>query len=233
MKPTQSSDTIQASNPAPGKGAPEAHPVGTGKHAAAFGASGAVVESSIGGTNGGVVGATVGSIDGGFAGNGVAEAIDPTVEDAYWEQHHRVEEYYDGSFGFQDYLPAYRIGYGAYPEFIKLGRSFESAEDDLKSEFEKSKGSSRLDWEHAKVASKAAWDRVHRRTETNEVIELPQGESEMPTSPPASADHLEQLAADIASQDGHDRVTDQDRTTAYGELKKISPTVSPDEPPSH
>lgn len=39
-----------------------------------------------GGPIGIAVGAAIGAIAGGLAGKGVAEMVDPTVEDAYWEK---------------------------------------------------------------------------------------------------------------------------------------------------
>lgn len=233
MTPNPSKDTFEDSNPDPATGAPGAHPVGTGVGAAAAGTAGAIVGTLAGGPAGGMIGAAVGSLIGGYAGKGVAEVIDPTVEDAYWEEHHRHQEYDDGAYSFPDYLPAYRVGYGAYPEYVQLGRTFETAEGDLKAEFEKSKGPSDLDWEKAKPASRAAWDRIHDRVNSSNVSEIAPSESEMPTSPPTSTDHVEQLAAEIASQDGHERVTDSDRKSAYQHMEKLSPQVSPDETASH
>lgn len=72
-----------------------AHPVGTGIGAASAGAAGAAIGGAVGGPVGAVVGAVVGAFSGGLAGKGVAEAIDPTVEDAYWRDNYNSRPYAD------------------------------------------------------------------------------------------------------------------------------------------
>src|SRR6188508_1869721 len=68
-------------------GEPGSHPVGTGVGAAGGGAAGAAI-GSVGGPVGTAVGAVIGAVAGGLAGKGVAEAIDPTAENAYWEKNY-------------------------------------------------------------------------------------------------------------------------------------------------
>lgn len=111
-----------------------------------------------GGPAGAAVGAVVGAVVGGLAGKGVAEAIDPTAEEAYWRDRFQSESYYDRDLTYDDYSPAYRAGYigrGTY-----AGRDFDNAEADLRRDYEKDRGSSRLEWDRAKNATRAAWDRV-------------------------------------------------------------------------
>ena len=71
------------SNPDPLTGQPGAHPVGTGVGAAMAGAAAGAAGGLVGGPIGAAVGAVVGGVAGGLAGKGVAESIDPTVEDRY------------------------------------------------------------------------------------------------------------------------------------------------------
>ena len=68
-------------------GTPGAHPVGTGVGAAGGAAAGAAI-GAIGGPIGAAVGLVAGAVAGGLAGKGVAETIDPTVEDAYWRKNY-------------------------------------------------------------------------------------------------------------------------------------------------
>ena len=140
-------------------GEPGSHPVGTGLGAAGGAATGAAV-GSVAGPVGTLVGGVIGAVAGGLAGKGVAEAIDPTAEDAYWQSNHRAESYYDSSASYDDYAPAYRTGYNGYSE--NRGRSFDEVEPDLRNTWENAKGTSNLTWEKAKHASRAAWDRVER-----------------------------------------------------------------------
>jgi uncharacterized protein YcfJ len=146
------------SNPDPITGAPGSHPVGTGIGAAGAGAAGAAIGTAVGGPVGGVVGAVIGSVAGGYAGKGVAEKIDPTVEDAYWRESHSREPYYEKDYTYDDYAPAYRAGYSNYA----TGRTFDESERDVESYYNQNRGSSRLAWEKAKHASRAAWNRVER-----------------------------------------------------------------------
>lgn len=66
-------------------GAPGSHPVGTGLGAAAGGVAAGAAAGTVAGPVGTVVGAAVGAVVGGLAGKATAEAIDPTAEDAYWQ----------------------------------------------------------------------------------------------------------------------------------------------------
>lgn len=146
----------------PLSGAPGAHPVGVGVGAAAGGATGAALGMA-GGPVGVAVGAAIGAVAGGLAGKGVAEAVDPTAEEAYWNDRFQAEPYYERDLTYNDYGPAYRTGFTGYTNYGLNGRDFDSAQADLQRDYEKERGSSRLDWEKAKAASRAAWDRVERK----------------------------------------------------------------------
>jgi hypothetical protein len=105
------------------------------------------------------VGTVAGAVVGGYAGKGVAESIDPTVEDAYWRENYANRSYFDQSHTYDDdYAPAYRHGWesrGRYPH-----RSWDEAEADIRQSWESAKTNSRLAWEKAKHAARDAWDRV-------------------------------------------------------------------------
>ena len=100
-------------NPDPITGAPGAHPVGTGLGAAAGGVIAGAAAGTVAGPVGAVAGAAVGAIVGGLAGKGVAEGVNPSDEDAYWRANFEREPYYLAGYGFDDYAPAYRLGYDA------------------------------------------------------------------------------------------------------------------------
>src|SRR5713101_2534628 len=74
-------------------GAPGAHPIGVGVGAAGAGAAGAAIGTALAGPVGTAVGAVIGAVAGGLTGKGVAEAIDPTAEDAYWRENHRTQPF--------------------------------------------------------------------------------------------------------------------------------------------
>lgn len=147
-------------NPDPITGQPGAHPVGTGLGAAAAGAAAGAAGGAVAGPAGVVVGAVVGAVAGGLAGKGVAEAIDPTVEDTYWRGHYAERPYYDRKTTYEAYQPAYQYGWesqGKYP-----GRSFDEVEPELRQDWESAKDRSKLAWDKAKHASRDAWTRIEK-----------------------------------------------------------------------
>jgi hypothetical protein len=154
-------DSSRDNNPDPITGEPGAHPVGTGLGAAGGGATGAAI-GAIGGPVGMAVGAVVGAVAGGLAGKGVAEMVDPTAEDAYWEKNHRNQPYYEAGTEYSEYSPAYRTGYQSYAKHGAAGKNFDEVESDIRQSYESAKGNSQVGWDKAKRATRAAWDRVER-----------------------------------------------------------------------
>ena len=165
---TEKSTRGQDSNPDPITGEPGAHPAGTGVGAAAGGAAGAAI-GSLAGPIGTAIGTVIGAVAGGLAGKGVAESIDPTVEDAYWREHHGKQEYATDDRPFDAFAPAYRTGYSGYRE----GQSFDEREAELRTEYEavpvagseaKTPGTMQnpLRWDEAREAARSAYERVRR-----------------------------------------------------------------------
>ena len=144
----------------PISGAPGSHPVGTGIGAAVGGAVAGAAAGTVVGPAGTVVGAAIGAVVGGLTGKGVAEMIDPTVEDTYWRGQYASEPYYQTGHSYDDYAPAYRTGYTARPQYA--GRKFDDVEPELEASYNKAKGASKLGWDKARHATRAAWDRVER-----------------------------------------------------------------------
>lgn len=91
-------------------------------------------------------------------GRAPAPSIDPVTEEMYWREHYAGEPYYDASFGFEDYLPAWRTGWEGRAKYA--GRSFEDAERELQADFHWNRGQSRLLWEQARAAVRAAFERT-------------------------------------------------------------------------
>ena len=91
----------RGANRDPISGAPGAHPLGAGIGAALGGAAAGAAAGTVVGPVGTVVGLAVGAIVGGLAGKGVAESIDPTLEDS------------PNRFGMlEEIVPAIEIGVG-------------------------------------------------------------------------------------------------------------------------
>jgi hypothetical protein len=83
--------------------------------------------------------------------------INPTAEDAHWQQSFRAEPYYRAGLGYDDYGPAYRVGYTAP---LRRSGDLSDLEADLRLDWERVKGRSRLTWSEARDAIQAAWSRV-------------------------------------------------------------------------
>ncbi len=142
-------------------GAPGSHPLGTGIGAAGAGVAGAAVGSVVG-PIGTVIGGVVGAVVGGLLGSEVGEEVNPSgVEEEYWQVAHVNEPYYNSSYNYDDYRPAYKLGYeGRRKSGIQSWN--EQQEEVLRSEWQTSHGGSRLSWDEARQAAKAGWVRVDR-----------------------------------------------------------------------
>ena len=139
-------------------GTPGAHPVGTGVGATAGGIAAGAAIGTVAGPVGTAIGAAVGAVVGGLAGKGVAESIDPTIEDAYWRKNYSKRPYVSAGSSYDDYGPAYAHGVHAYKSHA--GKSFDDVENTLARDWSRAKGTSRLSWDQAKSATRDAWDRV-------------------------------------------------------------------------
>ena len=145
------------SNPDPITGEPGAHPIGTGIGAASAGAAGAAI-GSVGGPVGVVTGAAIGAVAGGLAGKSVAESIDPTNEDGYWQKNHAGQPYaIHGSY--ERYSGAYRAGYEGAARH-GADKNYADVESDLQSAYEKSKEQGGVTWDRARHAARAAYERA-------------------------------------------------------------------------
>ena len=85
--------------------------------------------------------------------------INPTCEDAYWQRNFARQPYYRAGLSYEDYSPAFRVGYTGP---LRRDGSFESLESDLHHDWKQLKGRSRLTWNEAREATRAAWERVAR-----------------------------------------------------------------------
>jgi hypothetical protein len=142
----------------PISGAPGAHPIGTGLGAAAGGIAAGAAVGSVAGPVGTAVGAAVGAVVGGLAGKGIAEQIDPTIEEAYWRENYTARPYVGDKESFDDYGPAYMYGVDNYARYE--GREFEEVEPELARDWQRAKGRSSLTWDRAQHATRDSWQRL-------------------------------------------------------------------------
>ncbi len=144
-------------NPDPITGEPGAHPVGTGVGAASAGAAGAAI-GAVAGPVGIIAGTVIGAVAGGLAGKGVAESLDPTNEEGYWQANH-ASSLFGNYGGYERYSSAYRTGYEGFNRH-GADKNYADVEDDLKASFEQGKDKMSVNWDTAKHAVREAYERA-------------------------------------------------------------------------
>jgi hypothetical protein len=105
-----------------------------------------------------VVAGAIGAVVGGLAGKAASEALNPSGEEQFWRAHFENELRSGADYEYEDYAPAYRLG---YEHRVRLGaESFELVEDQLETQWSDVKGDSRLGWQQARAAIRAAWNHI-------------------------------------------------------------------------
>ena len=101
------------------------HNIGAGTGAAAGAATGATIGAA-GGPVGMAAGAIIGGIVGAKAGDSIAEAVNPTTYNSYWSDNYKNTDYYVAGRDWNDYEPAYKLGYDSFGKY--RGRTYCEAE---------------------------------------------------------------------------------------------------------
>jgi hypothetical protein len=91
--------------------------------------------------------------------NDAMRLVELCRQDDYWRLGFRREFYCRPDFDYEDYAPAYCVGYAGQAQY---GGSFEDAERSLCANWERIKGDSRLTLADAMPAMRAAWERMDR-----------------------------------------------------------------------
>lgn len=79
------------------------------------------------------------------------------AHDAFWAQAHAQENYFRAGLDYEDYAPAYCVGYVGHAQY---GGDFDDAEKSMLSNWVRIKGDSRLSLDEARMCMRAAWDRA-------------------------------------------------------------------------
>jgi len=137
-----------------------AHPIGVGIGAAAAGMAFGAAVGTVTGPVGMAVGAIVGAVAGGLAGKGVAEAVDPTHEDAYWRANYASRAYATPRDPDDDWGPAYAYGVAHYNR--NVAASFEDVEGEMERGWNEARGQSSMEWTRARLAAYDAWQNARR-----------------------------------------------------------------------
>ena len=129
----------------------------------AGGALAGAAAGGLGGPAGAAIGAAVGAVAGALGGKAIADRINPEVEDAYWKKNYSARSYVTTGSSFDDYGPAYRMGYERYPDYH--GRTFDEVEPEFERTWDSTRGRSRLAWQEAKHATRDAFERARDTVE--------------------------------------------------------------------
>jgi hypothetical protein len=122
-------------------GSPGAHPIGVG----------------VGSAGGATIGAAIGGVAGGLTGKGVAEGVNPTVEDAYWRENYAQRPYVKAGSSYDEYQAAYRFGWEGHGRYGEL--NWEQAEPRMRDDWQHM-GETGVNWAKASPAAKDAWERL-------------------------------------------------------------------------
>jgi uncharacterized protein YjbJ (UPF0337 family) len=153
-------DPTPDSNPDPITGEEGSHPVGVAAGGTGGAAAGTAIGGALGGPVGAVVGAAVGAVAGSLAGKGVAEAVNPTVEEGYWREEYKKRPYYKKGTEYDTYHPYYKYGWEAAtrPEF--QGRKYEDVERQLETEWPSYGRTDKNDFREYRAATRDAFERA-------------------------------------------------------------------------
>ncbi len=88
------------------------------------------------------------------------DRADADREDSYWRRAYWHERYYSTGLDYEDYAPAYCVGYIGHAQY---GGNYEDAQRCLWANWVRIKGDSRLSMDEAGMAIRAAWDRMAGR----------------------------------------------------------------------
>jgi hypothetical protein len=80
----------------------------------------------------------------------------PKTEESHWREHHHKQPFVKPGHTYEDYAPAYRVGYEGFHN--SPDKTFEEIEADLATKYQKHHTT--LPWEDAKDAARAAWDKL-------------------------------------------------------------------------
>ena len=87
-------------------------------------------------------------------------SIRAPARDDCWRREFNNTDYYRDKYTWEDYAPAYGLGYHAKGGYVD--RSFDEVENDLERAWETTKGKSRLAWNEARDAVRDGWHYVER-----------------------------------------------------------------------
>jgi bacterioferritin (cytochrome b1) len=171
----------------------------------AGGALAGAAAGGLGGPAGAAIGAAVGAIAGAAGGKAVAGKIDPQTEDTHWKSNYSSRPYVTSGSNYDDYGPAYKMGYERYPDYH--GRSFDEAESEFQQDWQSARGKSRLAWNDARHATRDAFERV--RDAVTGVVAGATGSYSGVDAPEAIEDLNQLLRGELAASETYRRALEK------------------------
>ncbi len=167
IKSQRNAERKSLRNEDPISGESGSHPVTSGVGAAIGGASVGALAGLAAGPVGTVAGAIAGGIAGAYAGKAVGEEVNPTIEREYWLSVYQDRPYYQDGRSFDQYEPAYRLGWDAIEH--DRTQSWEEYEKQAKQKWESIEtwenegGAPPMGWDEAKLAVRDSYERSRSR----------------------------------------------------------------------
>ena len=121
-------------------------------------AGGAAIGSAVGPART-IVGVAVGAVLNGLVGKAVAEAIDPTAEDAYSRETFSIRDYAT-SGNHESFRPAYGLAADRFAR--NLNKTFDDVESSLARDRLHHRADSALEWSDARPAARDARNRLRQ-----------------------------------------------------------------------
>lgn len=94
------------------------------------------------------------------ASSSVADFVSPQEFGRYWKREYRNTRYFHVDRNWDDYAPAYRLGFHARDRY--RGHRFDQIEGRIEAQWLRHAGASRLTWAEAREAARDAWYHVER-----------------------------------------------------------------------
>ncbi len=143
-------------------GEPDSNLAAVGGGGIAGAAAGAAVGTVVGGPIGGAIGAAAGAVAGAAVADKVQDELDPKLEEVYWQENFKKQPYYKSGDQYEDYLPAYRLGWESAMLTDFADRNFVDVEPELRNYWENQQGVP-VPWTAVRRIVRDAFDRVRRQ----------------------------------------------------------------------
>ena len=143
-------------------GEPESNLAAVGGGAIVGAAAGAAIGAVLGGPLGGAVGAVAGTLAGGVAADAIQDKLDPKMEELYWQENFKNRPHYKLTGKYEEYLPAYKLGWESAIRKKNADRKFEEIETELQLEWKEQHRAS-SDWTAVRELVRDAFSRVRER----------------------------------------------------------------------